>query len=338
MKFASIKCCCNPPCNCYEFADFFGRPDSTNLGADWTEVVGDWEIVSGQVIVSDSLSQLIHVSVCPVEFVGTTLIAVVPDGAEVRVIIGWVDDENYLYAQVDRGSAGTLKIGKVVASADTVIVTTDARSINDNFDLSVCIRNGQLSAIMDDGQLLKIATLDAHGDFTATTAGGVGTGSGTPPSAIGFDHVEMSVLHGESVECWECETCDYIGDTVCTNDVAREQYDLTFGNGFSAAGCCVNGTLAIGTVTLDYEPTAAQARCMWTYGFECTADGNTFQFYYALSFVTCTTLRVTLYRDGIAVITWQKTGVTSRDGPNTLTRTSDTLCLTSPNTVVVEAT
>lgn len=39
------RCCCS---ECWKFLDYFYRDDSTNLGSDWLELDGDWEIKSFQ--------------------------------------------------------------------------------------------------------------------------------------------------------------------------------------------------------------------------------------------------------------------------------------------------
>lgn len=45
---ARRRCCC--PGECYVFYDQFNRSDSTDLGADWTEVVGYWSIVAKRLV------------------------------------------------------------------------------------------------------------------------------------------------------------------------------------------------------------------------------------------------------------------------------------------------
>lgn len=46
------RCCCDN--NCYIFRDDFDRADSTDLGSDWEECSGDWEIVSEDLTTEDT--------------------------------------------------------------------------------------------------------------------------------------------------------------------------------------------------------------------------------------------------------------------------------------------
>jgi hypothetical protein len=50
---ARRRCCCGNPI-CFDWSDDFDRAASTNLGADWHEEVGDWEIIG------DSIAGWLH--------------------------------------------------------------------------------------------------------------------------------------------------------------------------------------------------------------------------------------------------------------------------------------
>lgn len=50
--------CCQPACTAWK--DSFNRADDTDIGADWTEDAGDWEIVSNELTTSDSDAELVR--------------------------------------------------------------------------------------------------------------------------------------------------------------------------------------------------------------------------------------------------------------------------------------
>jgi hypothetical protein len=50
------KGCCEP---CYLFRDDFDRADTTNLGSDWEECVGDWEIDTGELTTTSGAGSVV---------------------------------------------------------------------------------------------------------------------------------------------------------------------------------------------------------------------------------------------------------------------------------------
>lgn len=115
--------CC--PTGCVIDEDDFDRADSSNLGSDWTEVAGDWEIASNELSISAAANAIAtHNTPWPggdVYFAVWTEVTVATTGDEARVICAYTDQNDYVYAvysPVD-ASCGVLELWEVVGTLHT---------------------------------------------------------------------------------------------------------------------------------------------------------------------------------------------------------------------------
>ncbi len=84
--------------SCTIASDDFNRADSTNLGSDWTEQVGDWDIWTNQLRGQTGDIVLHNARYDPTEGVR---IKASCNGDIVRYLVDWVDEDNYYCAEYD---------------------------------------------------------------------------------------------------------------------------------------------------------------------------------------------------------------------------------------------
>ena len=99
----------NPGCGCCEqdcidFTDDFDRADDTDLGSDWDERAGNWEISSEQLTVSTA-DALVICDTCTVSGDQTLWSYYEMDttGDKIRFILSYVDDDNYVAVEIESG-------------------------------------------------------------------------------------------------------------------------------------------------------------------------------------------------------------------------------------------
>jgi hypothetical protein len=124
---ARRRCCCGA---CFEFIDYFYRDDSTNLGDDWAEIDGNWEIKSNHLYQSGTPNSFV---VCqqkvPVRSAGEMYVAVTASdfvaGQECEIYAAYDEDSDTYWKGVytkDNSTAGgtwTVKLYKNTDLLDT---------------------------------------------------------------------------------------------------------------------------------------------------------------------------------------------------------------------------
>lgn len=105
------NCCCNGPCDdaCVIHSDKFDRADDTDIGADWTEDAGDWEISSNTLYTEDSNAKATW---SPDPFnsydAGKNIVAKFKGNTNGDEISIWIDSAYYIKHTI--GPSGTVKI------------------------------------------------------------------------------------------------------------------------------------------------------------------------------------------------------------------------------------
>jgi len=99
-------CCRCLPVTCGYFGDSFNRQNSSNLGAEWSEIIGNWSISGQNLVTSDSNALCLALTEHPEGLLNVHVRvyvrldeAVVGDGQEVRVVVNYRDSQNYDYVQ-----------------------------------------------------------------------------------------------------------------------------------------------------------------------------------------------------------------------------------------------
>lgn len=123
-----------PCCGCEYFADVFDRATSTSVGGSYTEVAGDWSIFdfgggAGSLLIQEADAILTIDAAHPGgEANGVLIVAMFGyhAGDEGRVLIDYVDEENYKFFRLTFGASGSCALGQVIAGATTTLVEVDA--------------------------------------------------------------------------------------------------------------------------------------------------------------------------------------------------------------------
>ena len=118
------RCCCFHP-GCDIFDDDFDRPNSTSLGSNWLEDLGDPEIFGNTLRMPPDSRAICTVPHPLWDATGHVKVDMIDiqEGDIFRLIIDFIDDEddplyrNYLFAEYEAGAGGEglLKVGSAVA-------------------------------------------------------------------------------------------------------------------------------------------------------------------------------------------------------------------------------
>lgn len=189
-----------PCCVCEIFEDLFTRANSTDISANWSEVAGDWSIVSNRlgapatanaiaIYTGDSGQATVHVQVRARSNTS---------GDKLRLIVGYQSATDYFCGEVTFGATGTgaLKIISRAGGVDTTLFSlSGAVALNADKILRLCVG--------DDG---TIYFENLVADRTAITAGAVGVGTGgTAAGTMSFDEFHYYKAEGSCTHC--CRAC-----------------------------------------------------------------------------------------------------------------------------------
>jgi hypothetical protein len=259
------RCCCG----CWTGSDDFNRADSTDLGDDWDERSGDWEIKSNQLYESGNAGAMVIFQ--PNHGKPRSIVTVYITDEDTndiyRVIVNYLDDDNYMYAELDIGTGGvggsTVSLHSVTGGSDSELISQavtltgfPALSRTMNVCLSSEIFSVEVSNISAD-MCVWYETGPVHSTGYKT---GLGNGYG---QAIYYDDFTMSEHWEDDPECPDCCPCrcgeneiqkdliaTYVGEDECdtldgitvelTNSVGWHYWDgvLDDCTGAADADCC----------------------------------------------------------------------------------------------------
>lgn len=213
-------CCCNSPpvgkpspCPSYT-TDNFNR---ASLGAGWTTVAGSFSIVSNELSTGTGSGVLINATagstsahVVEVKVKGST------SGDQARIIVAYQDSSNYLYAQLEFGTCGSLKLFKVVGGTHTQIGPTrqlDGWTTGVYHDVRVCYLpqdspvDGILAVMINKlGTGDRYETTESEAVNVTGTSAGVGTGTVT--GTIVWDDWVHQTHQVDDALCFDCDPQD----------------------------------------------------------------------------------------------------------------------------------
>lgn len=256
---------CCPGCTL--FSDAFTRSNSSDLGANWDELAGDWSISSNALTVSATVAAVqCKRAARNADMTASATITCPSTGDLARVCVRMTDEDNYLFAELDfSGASGTLKIYQRTSGSDGSAINSDTATITpgSTYTLLVCVEGTTLSAIASnsDGRISRVT-----GTVSATTSqrAGLATG-GTLSSSATFDGFDVQQRKSS------CQNCGLAG-TSCS--------ELPYSNAFStddpfwiiAGGMAVTG----GQLVVATSPSSASS-CFATPSastFSLTATGT----------------------------------------------------------------
>lgn len=207
--------CCS---GCVYFEDDFNRPDSTNLGADWTEVAEDWEIKTNKLQVSDSNAIVTCDETNPdgTAITATCTLKGAAEGDQLRILVDYVDSNNYWFGEIEWGPAGgtgALRLWKRSGGSNSCRgrLPLPAAISTAACDLVVCVGDGTISAKC--GTVILTA---AHNETTST----MGLATGTVAGAVTFDDLSLEKHEEDDADCPACEDdqCIYFKDDFDRSD------------------------------------------------------------------------------------------------------------------------
>ena len=266
FRFGPCKTCCE---TCFYFSDDFNRSDDTDLGADWTEVAGAWEIAS------NVLSTASDDAICKCETDGTVPYVVRvalkggSSGDEFRVIVDYTDSSNYAYVRITRPTAGTVASFIVTVSGGSHTVEATGAAWVHNLGtttlyIQVCVDSVAVLVSTSTEADYTPITQRAFGN-TGLAGGTCGLGTGTnDTAAVTFDSFSIQKHADTQAGCPRCSTCPTagIGCFSCDTGYLNAMY-LTLSM-ITEDGC---GVCSILNTT--YRLCAvAGISCRWQYNFD----------------------------------------------------------------------
>lgn len=294
---------CPDCCDCSYFTDEFNRADSTDLGSDWDERAGVWRILN-QMLRADSANGLI---VCQQQHPSGSLSYHVfarfrfrNDGDEARVVVDYVDDNNYVFAQIKQGSAADgLSLWKRTNGTNAEVGTRLGNyvfPVDFEFECHLCVHDGEITASV--GYRSVSAAHTASSNLTGLGTGAIG------PDGCDFTKFDLQYDRSDESDCLPCDP------TFCPHfDLTPLEVQITF-QGVSGASCCNDFSSAF---IASYVPEPGWDFCNWKYaGIPCDQYGGFINVTFGTDVYGDTRWQVTCtWRNGFAInfVRWRSNPV-----------------------------
>ncbi|MCP4571469.1 MAG: hypothetical protein GY838_03890 [bacterium] len=267
----SGPCCC-----CKIVADDFNRSDSSDLGEDWTEAAGSWEIASnllsstGGATARLAIATDAHPAGINSAHV-TARLAAGGDLAEAGIVTNYVDTDNYsvaLIIHLSPGNDDVLELWDVNGGVETLKAGGLEITNLAAHDLTVCHHDGIMVATTNGFSLAAAIPNNAGGDQVGLFARSSAT------ETLTFDNFEFQRHKTDGLpQCPSCRgDCDH-----CQNATAPEAFKVVLtgpiealpGELCSDAQCeAARGTYIV------YKAADIDSSCYWR-GDDFQADCNT---------------------------------------------------------------
>lgn len=198
-----------PCCTCDIFDDLFTRANSTDIGSNWSEDAGDWQIATNKLqspasafalatYTGDASNATVHAQVA----VRTT-----SAGDKVRLVVGCTGTGDYFCGELKFGTGvtaanTTLKIFQRSGGTDTELATATIKGTAPNLDATIRLCVGT------DGTIyFGLGTnIGIVADRCGVGAGSVGLATGdTAAGTITFDTFALDKSEGSCLYC--CRGC-----------------------------------------------------------------------------------------------------------------------------------
>ena len=280
-----VTCC---PCGdkCTIASDDFNR---SSIGANWTTDAGTWSITTDELTTSDAEARIIYTAsdTPSASMVASADVTLASDNDQAVIIVAYVDDEHYLYAELTRAncatcttSCSTIALFQVDAGTATEILAPANIGVIDYtaaVNFTVCY---WADPYPDPGVGILSATAGGNTVYkSGVTSAGLkaGLGTGTNASGVNFDNFTLENSSRYSSGCDKCAqpcetqaefaadatalaTCDFTttgSPSWVISGISRNYLD------FTAAGC-VEGI----------RPTVEPEKIKVTARFKASVDGE----------------------------------------------------------------
>ena len=221
-------CCCEGGVvECSIVSDDFNRANNTNVGANWTETAGDWEIDSNEAEISTANALLVSTGTNPDG--GTSQIQALVKASSIttlaRIIVAYTDSNNYLYAELlFLGGSSTLRLMQMSGGTPTQL----ARYGGTLGTITLSTATQYLWTLCYDGEVLTTvvgaATYCLSAGVTGFTGNKVALGTGgTVIGDVNFDDVAGTRVRPDCTICTPCGNC-----TTCCNDGGPFEFVVDF--------------------------------------------------------------------------------------------------------------
>lgn len=204
---------CSGAVPCATYRDEFTRADATNLGCEWDEAAGNWDVFSNTLRCQSSNGCALNLAAPRTsEHSVACRITSVSTGDELRLIIKALDEDNYLFGQITFGATNsTLSIGSRIGGVETITISmtlSGYASTTPNKGMRLCYYGNTLFAHAENLAIVigtKYSTVGTLAEPFAAPGDLVGVGTGTIGSSIRIDDFETFnyLVPGSS-----CVVCD----------------------------------------------------------------------------------------------------------------------------------
>lgn len=266
FRFGPGACCCESAV-CWTWTDNFNRADSTNLGADWNEVSGNWAISTNRLVEpATTTKKVIGTNPVPTRSAGEMYVAVSlinPAVNDVYIIHLAVDDTNGTDGEWVQFTYSATNTWVVLLSTGETKTQTWSPLTPGVFPVVACI---------DSDGFLMGAVASSGDEYPWSDNAGFqdgryyGLGHGATTAGVAFDDFAVYELRTPDQECRNC-FCHCAGNNL--------RKTLT-GTIFDATGraSCMNGL----QVTFTWEWNGGTTR--WVSNVLTVTGGAQFKWYF----------------------------------------------------------
>lgn len=266
-----FMCCCS----CEVFSDNFNRANSTDIGASWTEVAGDWSIASNTLSIATTSAKALCSTAAPGVNNYQVIVTVVRGGTDIiRVFVDYTDSSNWHCGEVSLTSS-VLRIIHCVAGVETILAELQGGLTGS--EITVCIRPTNVMSL-STGETQGGNTVIVFAEITPTATGiALGTGATLSSAAITFDNFAIEVPDGAT--CQACYDCDPCGVDSLPFEMQVDITDLVktpYVGGCTLANCdTYEGTFVCQFLGNRTPAVTSNGACIWRYIFASPACAYT---------------------------------------------------------------
>jgi len=195
------RCCCVTGCPIT--SDDFNRADSTTIGAQWTEHVGDWFIVSNKLTISE-VGLIRNHALSPYPGNNQVVSAKLYNmgtGTKHRIIVQCdISGTDYYYAEWEYVDASTMNF-TLGSSSGGVLKTLVGTPIIEGTIATASMTDGGILCMSDISSRITVCTETKLGEYT-------GLAAGSSPGAT-FDDYAFTAHYADNSNCPSCDCgCD----------------------------------------------------------------------------------------------------------------------------------
>ncbi len=189
-------CCC--PTGCVYFSDTFDRADSTNLGANWTELFGDWSIASNCLQVAVTGASAYCLTLHPTSQVRFRVTVAMKGNARNDSLRVYLTSTRQAWLEVIFGGAGEGGRLRLYDQFGTLMGSCDAPgAVAGSWIIPTICSSGDHVAVIVGGTVLLSTPV-------TLLSSSVGLGTGTVAGAVQFNDFKLELDEVDQAGCPAC--------------------------------------------------------------------------------------------------------------------------------------